>query len=104
MTYNFTLVLYSERKSSKQDPQLLTAFLLTKRQKANSLENITWSVLGKQNIQAKKVYRNIRHSSVSSQFSQTPQSSIFKNTLLQVVFSVLFSVFDLVKKHRVYNA
>ena len=27
-----------------------------KRQKANSLENITWSELGKQNIQAKKVY------------------------------------------------
>ena len=24
--------------------------------KANSLENITWSELGKQNIQAKKVY------------------------------------------------
>ena len=27
-----------------------------KRQEANSLENITWSVLGKQNIQGKKVY------------------------------------------------
>ena len=27
-----------------------------KRQKANSLENIKWSELGKQNIQAKKVY------------------------------------------------
>ena len=27
-----------------------------KRQKANSLKNITWSELGKQNIQAKKVY------------------------------------------------
>ena len=27
-----------------------------KRQKANSLENINWSELGKQNIQAKKVY------------------------------------------------
>ena len=27
-----------------------------KRQKANSLENITWSELGKQNIQGKKVY------------------------------------------------
>ena len=27
-----------------------------KRQKANSLENIAWSELGKQNIQAKKVY------------------------------------------------
>ena len=28
-----------------------------KRQKANSLENITWSELRKQNIQAKNVYR-----------------------------------------------
>ena len=27
-----------------------------KRQKANSLDNIAWSELGKQNIQAKKVY------------------------------------------------
>ena len=27
-----------------------------KRQKANSLENITWYESGKQNIQAKKVY------------------------------------------------
>ena len=27
-----------------------------KKQKANSLENITWSELGKQNIQGKKVY------------------------------------------------
>ena len=31
------------------------AFLM-KRQKANSLENITWSELGKQNVQGKKVY------------------------------------------------
>ena len=29
---------------------------LMKRQKANSLGNITWSELGKQNIKAKKVY------------------------------------------------
>ena len=28
------------------------------KQKANSLENITWSDLGKQSIQAKKVYYN----------------------------------------------
>ena len=31
------------------------AFLM-KRQKANSLKNITWSELGKQNVQGKKVY------------------------------------------------
>ena len=31
-----------------------------KRQKENSLENITWSKLGKQNIQAKKVYSIIK--------------------------------------------
>ena len=30
-----------------------------KRQKANSLENITWSELGKQNIQAIKVYYGV---------------------------------------------
>ena len=30
--------------------------LLMKRQKANSLENITWSDLGKQNIQAKGLF------------------------------------------------
>ena len=29
---------------------------LMKRQKANSLGNITWSELGKQNIKAKKIY------------------------------------------------
>ena len=30
--------------------------IINERQKVNSLENITWSELGKQNIQAKKVY------------------------------------------------
>ena len=30
--------------------------ILMKRQKANSLKSITWSELGKQNIQVKKVY------------------------------------------------
>ena len=33
------------------------------RQKENSLENITWSELGKQNIQAEKVYSIIKPSS-----------------------------------------
>ena len=28
-----------------------------KKQKENSLENITWSEMGKQNVQAKKVYK-----------------------------------------------
>ena len=31
------------------------------KQKANSLENITWSELGKQSIQAKKVYYNHKY-------------------------------------------
>ena len=30
--------------------------VVNEKNKANSLESITWSVLGKQNIQAKKVY------------------------------------------------
>ena len=29
---------------------------LMKKQKENSLENITWSEMGKQNVQAKEVY------------------------------------------------
>ena len=33
--------------------------LLMKRQKANSLENITWSDLGKQNIQAKGLFPGV---------------------------------------------
>ena len=36
--------------------------LLMKRQKANSLENITWSDLGKQNIQAKGLFPRGRDS------------------------------------------
>ena len=37
-------------------PRAYVCILLMKRQTANSLENITRSKLGKQNIQAKKVY------------------------------------------------
>ena len=37
--------------------------MIIKRQKANSLENITWSELGKQNMQAKKVYSKYTWSS-----------------------------------------
>ena len=34
--------------------------IINKRQKANSLGNITWSELGKQNIQGKKCIRILR--------------------------------------------
>ena len=39
------------------------------RQKANSLENITWSELGKQNMQAKEVYSKniwVKHKSIKT--------------------------------------
>ena len=40
-----------------------------KRQKANSLENITWSELGKQNMEAKEVYSKniwVKHKSIKT--------------------------------------
>ena len=43
--------------------------MIMKRQKANFLENITWSELGKHNIQAKKVYSKktwVKHKSIKT--------------------------------------
>ena len=37
-------------------PRAYVCIIIEKTKKANSLEDITWSELGKQNIQAKKVY------------------------------------------------
>ena len=63
-----------------------------KRQKANSLENITWSELGKQNLQAKKVYCLVCVHVISSKHSERCHVMTFRANGSLVVMMILIIV------------
>ena len=62
-----------------------------KKQKENSLENITWSEMGKQNVQAKEVYSGVIVLAISNHSPDyfpncTPLSPItitYENTIVE---------------------